>query len=144
MAHEAPRQWESPTTHWLPACESIRAFVRGSCRGVAGVKATWHSLCAGSGRRCAPRAWGCGRWRSRPGNRPLRTGAESLRRLERTKRKAGPLPIMVLCISKHLPPLKRHRDAQTSSSDFKTFRILYILSTYCLALILRDFPDGLC
>ena len=56
----------------------------------------------------------------------------------------GPLPIMVLCISKHLPPLKRHRDAQTSSSDFKTFRILYILSTYCLALILRDFPDGLC
>ena len=56
----------------------------------------------------------------------------------------GPLPIMVLCVSKHLPPLQRHRDAQTSSSDFKTFRILYILFTYCLALILRDFQDGLC
>ena len=56
----------------------------------------------------------------------------------------GALLIMVLCVSKHLPPLKRHKDAQTSSSDFETFRILYILPTYCLALILRDFQDGLC
>ena len=56
----------------------------------------------------------------------------------------GPLPIMILCVSKHLPPLKRHRGAQTSSSDFETFGVLYILSTYCLAFILRTFQGGLC